>query len=58
MRLIIDNGLVELFTGGGKLVMTQQLPLSAPVCRISVFANNGIIRLNKAIILSVNTNDR
>ena len=47
IRMIIDDSSIELFASNGKQVMTENFSTDSKFNKISLFAENGIIQVEK-----------
>ena len=46
MKMIVDDSSIELFTEDGKLVMTQNYSTQNKLNKLSLFAENGVIKVS------------
>ena len=53
MKMIIDDSSIELFTSNGKQVMTENFSSDSKFDKISLFAENGIIRVEMLQIMKL-----
>ncbi len=53
MKMIVDDSSVELFTENGKLVMTQNYSTKNKLNKLSLFAENGVIKVSEVEIKSL-----
>ncbi len=53
MKMIVDDSSVELFTEDGKLVMTQNYSTKNKLNKLSLFAENGVIKVSEVEIKSL-----
>jgi len=51
--MIIDDSSIELFTSNGKQVMTENFSSDSKFDKISLFAENGIIRVEMLQIMKL-----
>lgn len=55
MKMIVDDSSVELFTEDGKLVMTQNYSTKNKLNKLSLFAENGVIKVTEFEIKRLNS---
>jgi len=53
IKMIVDDSSIELYTTNGKQVMTENFTTGFKFNKISLFAENGIIKVNELTIQSL-----
>jgi len=53
IKMIVDDSSIELFATNGKQVMTENFTIGSKFNKISLFAENGIIKVNELTIQSL-----